>query len=310
MEVWPAIAVWSSPGSPLAWESFCAACIDSGAVGVHESEPDERTPSTRNYAVVYFGSTEVDRVPDEPPSDEVVRAAAERWLGKAGWRMEASWLTEADWAGAFRPHFHLVQASRRVFVGPPEDCELPADAPADAVLVILDDVRPFGAGTHPSTRICLDFLEEEAGRSSSLLDFGSGTGILAIAAVRLGMDFALAVDNDINSASAIGENVELNGLVDRIDFVAGSTVAEAKAGALLAGRPLPDVIACNMLSTEFDPLLGDLARLRRPMVLSGFLAAEWESVRQRLAGTGWEVERVAWHGEWGGCRCRSVRGAG
>jgi ribosomal protein L11 methylase PrmA len=121
--------------------------------------------------------------------------------------------------------------------------------------------------------------------------------------VKLGAEFAVGMDNDPASERAFLHNAAINGVEDRAHFVAGSTVDEAVAGCLLAGRPIPALVVCNMLSTEFDDLLAPLRRLRRPMVLGGFLLAEAESVRARLRETGWRVARETTQVEWAAWLC-------
>jgi ribosomal protein L11 methyltransferase len=125
----------------------------------------------------------------------------------------------------------------------------------------------FGTGEHPTTSLCLDWLERHVASGSTLLDYGCGTGVLALAALVLGARQAFAVDNDDQALLATRTNAELNGLTDRL--------------AVSAPEALPavavDVLAANILAGPLVQLAPKFATYVRPggrLVLSGVLEAQ------------------------------------
>jgi len=149
-------------------------------------------------------------------------------------------------------------------------------------------------------------LSDLRGQHASILDIGTGTGVLCFGAIALGADEALGMDVDPKAGESLHANAELNEMSSQVVFVEGSTVDEAVAGCLLNGMALPDLVICNMLSASFDALLEPLARLRRPVVLSGFLEAEAVRMRGRLLRAGFVVERETVLEEWGTWLCQPV----
>jgi ribosomal protein L11 methyltransferase len=191
---------------------------------------------------------------------------------------------DADWAEAWRAHFAPLAVGRRLLVTPP--WETP---PADGRLVLtLEPGRAFGTGQHGSTAGCLEVLEAivESTRPARALDIGTGSGILAIAAARLGVPEVLAVDSDPDAIAVATANVTRNGLDGRVRCV----VADA---ADLAEAPVPLVLA-NLLAAAHRTLAPRYARLVAPggtIVLGGLLDAEADDVAAALAAHG--LRRVA-----------------
>lgn len=305
MRYWPMLTVEVPDGVDAeSWEIFCAHVCEDGPTGYEERDP--RPDGVPRQAVFYYPAV-------EQPDDSAAMAhasamaeAADAHLPGAMVAISAETVEDQDWAAAWRGHYRLTHASPRVYTAPPEDAQLPPDAPDDAVLVVLDDVRPFGDGGHASTRGCLALVEAMGPQCRSLLDIGAGTGVLCFAALKLGYEDAVGMDREAAAAEAFAANAKLNGLSDRALFVRGSTIDEAVAGMLMAGRAIPDLLVCNMLSIEFDGLLEPMARLRRPLVLGGFLEAEAEAVRARLGEAGWRVAREGSFVEWCAWLCEPV----
>ncbi|MFL5923107.1 MAG: 50S ribosomal protein L11 methyltransferase [Gaiellaceae bacterium] len=157
----------------------------------------------------------------------------------------------ADWAERWR-EFHRPVRVGRLWIGPP--WEVP---PADAEAIVVDPGRAFGTGGHATTRLCLELLEGlERG---SLLDVGCGSGVLAIAAARLGFEPVIALDHDPAAVEATRRNAEVNAV--ELDV----RLANALDGAL----PAADVAVANISAESIDrlvPLLDAPA-----VVTSGYL---------------------------------------
>src|SRR5262245_25666839 len=125
------------------------------------------------------------------------------------WRAfgEFSWSeVPEDWQHRWR-EFHRAVRVGPLWVGPPW-----LEAPDDAIAVVIDPGRAFGTGAHPTTQLCLALMIENASDGVSLLDIGCGSGVLAIAGVKLGFDPVIALDHDLVTLEAAGSNARANGV--------------------------------------------------------------------------------------------------
>jgi ribosomal protein L11 methyltransferase len=201
----------------------------------------------------------------------------------AGARARLAPVADADWAAAWREHFRPVAVGRALLVAPPWDAP---EVPGRVVLVI-EPGRAFGTGHHGTTAGCLELLETlvAADRPAHALDVGTGSGILAIAAARLGVAEVLACDSDPDAVAAAGANAARNGVGERVRTV----LADA---ATLATGPAPLVLA-NLLASAHRALARRYAGLVAAggsLVLGGLLDAEADGVAQALAEHGFRRE--------------------
>jgi ribosomal protein L11 methyltransferase len=193
---------------------------------------------------------------------------------------------EADWAEAWKAHFPVLRVGRRIVVKP---TWLDHEARPEDVVLDLDPGMAFGTGLHPTTRLCLAALESEAdhGRiaNARILDVGCGSGILAIAAAKLGAASVLGVDTDQIAIEATVANAARNGLADRIS---------ARAGSLPSGEPGFDLVLANLIASLLIALAGGLRDELRPggtLLASGIFVDREGDVRSafdaaRLVVTG------------------------
>ena len=175
---------------------------------------------------------------------------------------------DQDWERAWMDQYVPLRFGARTFIVPWNQ-ELPEDADhADAAVVRLDPGLAFGSGTHPTTALCLRWLDELASegtlRDASVLDFGCGSGILALAALKLGAAKAVGVDNDPQALIATFDNAERNGVSDRL------------AVYLPQEEPITTypVVVANILASALDALADTLAARVAPggrIALSGIL---------------------------------------
>lgn len=178
-------------------------------------------------------------------------------------------VADADWTRVWMDQFKPMQFGRRTWIYP-SNIEPPTDT--DAVVVRLDPGLAFGTGTHPTTALCLEWLDGLDLHGRTVLDFGCGSGILAIAALKLGAARAVGIDNDPQAITASRDNAERNGVSAHFDLY----LPEEVPPGLTA-----DVVVANILAgalTTLQPTITAHCRNGTPLALSGILADQAEEV--------------------------------
>lgn len=202
-------------------------------------------------------------------------------------------LAEEDWALAWKRFFFPHRVGRRLVIVP--SWRRRARRPDDLV-IRLDPGMAFGTGLHPTTRMCLALLEDHVRPSARMLDFGCGSAILSIAAVRLGADRVLAIDVDEVAVRVADENVRRNRVVRRVR-VRRSTVDGSDP---LEGAPF-DLAAANISALVLKRAQADLALALRPgapAILSGVLVSGADDVRRAYEAGGWRHVETRVEGDW------------
>lgn len=206
---------------------------------------------------------------------------------------------DADWAEAWKAYFPVMRVGRRLVIRPTWR-EHTASA-ADVVLA-LDPGMAFGTGLHPTTRLCLAALEPLADdgrlRDARVLDVGCGSGILAIAALKLGAAAALGVDTDPIAIEATAENAARNDLGGRLT---------AREGSLPSGERPFDVVVANLIAgvlIPLAPLLRDELRPRGTLIASGIFVDREAEVTAAFDAAGLVVEDRTSEGDWVALRLR------
>ncbi|MCI0569852.1 MAG: 50S ribosomal protein L11 methyltransferase [Myxococcaceae bacterium] len=264
-------------------EALEDALHEAGALGleVRDAEappmPGVRGPSPGEAIVVaYF---------DERAAAESARERVASDFPAARLRLEE--VVQQDWSTAWRQHIHAVEVGR-LWVGPPWQLK---DAPADKVRLVIEPKMAFGTGDHPTTSLCLaavdDFMASHPG--ASVLDVGTGTGVLAIAARRLGAGRVVGVDNDATSVELARENAQVNGTPE----------------VELSGTPLEevpgtfDLVLANILANTLIELAPALAaHTGQALVLAGVLAHQADAVGAAFRAQGLTQLKGAQVGEW------------
>ena len=200
---------------------------------------------------------------------------------------------EADWAEAWKAHFPVLRVGRRIVIKPTWRRHR---ASADDVVLALDPGMAFGTGLHPTTRLCLAALDELAERGTvdraRVLDVGCGSGILAIAAAKLGAASVLGVDTDPIAIEATIANSGRNRLSGRI---------AARHGSLPSGEAPFDVVLANLIASVLIALareLRDELRVGGTLLASGIFVDREDEVRDAFGGAGLEVTGRSVEGEW------------
>lgn len=192
-------------------------------------------------------------------------------------------IEDQDWMSAWKVNYHPIPVGERILI-------LPAwidQDPGTRIVVRIDPSMAFGTGTHPTTRLCLEFVEELCQPGMAVIDIGCGSGILSIAALKLGAVSAVAVDIDPLSVKATHENAKANGITAGLEIGEGSVDAVLAGGFAYTAAPL---VLANILAPVLIRLLaGGLADLVTPggyLALSGILAEQEEAVLQAAQSAG------------------------
>lgn len=199
-------------------------------------------------------------------------------------------LADQQWERAWMEHFQPMQFGERLWIYPSW-----VEAPSDGSVVLrLDPGLAFGTGTHPTTALCLEWLDAQTLHDKTVIDYGCGSGILAIAALLLGAASAMGYDNDPQALTASCDNAANNGCADKLSvtFVAtgGETITEQA-----------DVVLANILAgplRELAPRIVPLVKQGGSLVLSGILAEQAEEVMDAYRAVGFvfdtPAEREGW----------------
>ncbi|KFN49203.1 50S ribosomal protein L11 methyltransferase [Arenimonas composti] len=271
------------------------ALMDLGALSVTLLDADAATPNER--AVLEPGVGETPLWPEVTllalfPDDtvpELVLHALESFddaidLSQADFREVA----DQDWERAWMDQYVPLQFGRRTWIVP-WNMDPPAEA-RDGVIVRLDPGLAFGSGTHPTTALCLQWLDSLVLRGKDVLDFGCGSGILALAALKLGARSAVGVDNDPQALAATFDNAERNGVGDGLRVYAPEEEPEASY----------PVVVANILAVALDALAEKLASRVAPggvIALSGILVGQEGALLERYSPW-FEDLQVATEGDW------------
>jgi ribosomal protein L11 methyltransferase len=183
-------------------------------------------------------------------------------------------IADANWVGLTQAQFEPIRVGSRLWIVPSWHETPVAAREVDSIVLRLDPGMAFGTGDHPTTRLCLAWLDECMPRDASVIDYGCGSGILAIAAKKLGAGHVAATDIDEQAVDAARTNADDN---------------EVSIEVTLATRftsPPVDVVVANILSNPLKvlaPLLTSLVADGGWLVLSGVLERQWQEVAERYA---------------------------
>jgi ribosomal protein L11 methyltransferase len=202
---------------------------------------------------------------------------------------------EQDWVRLTQSQFNPIRVSPRLWIVPSWH-RIPDPG---AINLIIDPGLAFGTGTHPSTQLCLEWLDENLRQGEDVLDFGCGSGILAIAAAKLGARHVVGIDIDPQAVEASRQNARLNQCEEtKVEFHAAQMGRQAGAES----RGSVDVVVANILANPLimlAPILGDAVRKGGHIALSGIFLEQAEDVMRayhqqfdmRIAGQrdGWSL---------------------
>ena len=216
---------------------------------------------------------------------------------------------DEDWSLSWKQHWQADPVGKGLLI-------LPAWLPcppehAERRLIAMDPGSAFGTGSHPTTRLCLEALELLAAMTPEGLaglrvaDLGCGSGVLGLAALRLGAASVAAVDTDSLAVRATTDNAALNGLTPQVRVQLGSVEALAE---LLEGQPA-DLLLCNILAPVIQalcPAFNTVLAANGVGLLSGLLVDQAPALQLALRDEGWQAELTAEQSQWGLMTIRRV----
>ncbi|MGL4885568.1 50S ribosomal protein L11 methyltransferase [Aeromonas veronii] len=253
--------------------------MDAKDVPVYEPMPGE-TP--------LWGETEVMGLFDAETDPAPTIAFFQQIFGEnIGYKVEQ--LEDKDWVREWMDHFHPMQFGERLWI-----CPSWRDVPnPDAVNVMLDPGLAFGTGTHPTTALCLQWLDGLDLTGKTVVDFGCGSGILGIAALKLGAARVIGIDIDPQAIQASRDNAARNGVADQIElYLPADQPQDVEA----------DVVVANILAgplRELAPLIAGHGKAGSLMALSGVLESQAPEL-ETIYGQWFEMDPTAVKEEW--CR--------
>ncbi|GGG26737.1 ribosomal protein L11 methyltransferase [Lysinibacillus alkalisoli] len=200
-------------------------------------------------------------------------------------------VNEEDWANAWKQYYHPVKISQRFTVVPSWEAYEPVDS--DELIIELDPGMAFGTGTHPTTILCLQALEQYLKEGETVIDIGTGSGVLSIGAALLKAKHVHALDLDEVAVRAAKENIALNRADDVVEVHHGNLLDTVKQQA--------DVVVANILAEVILSFTDDAFKVVKPgglYITSGIIGAKKEEVKAALVASGFEIVETVTMEDW------------
>ena len=291
----PALRGGSAAAQPQAWadpisyvalrfdveaidgDPWSDALLDAGALSVEAADPRAGTPEeTAVFAEPvaaepqWWPISRLTALCDAGADPAAIVDAAARSLARTAPAFETFPVADRDWVRATQDQFGPIRIADQFWIVP-SWCKPPR---ADALNLVLDPGIAFGTGAHPTTRLCLLWLADRVAHSASVLDYGCGSGILAIAAARLGAGRVVGTDIDPQAVRASEANARVNAV--RADFMVADALAPERFS----------IVVANILANPLRLLAPALAARTKDggwIALSGILAPQAEDVMAAYA---------------------------
>lgn len=205
-------------------------------------------------------------------------------------RVETAAVEDTDWATAWKAYYKPVRVGRHLLVKPIWEEVTPRD---QDVIIELDPGLAFGTGTHPTTGMCLALLEQHVRKDDYACDVGCGSGVLSIAAAKLGAKAVIGVDIDELAVKISRENIGHNQLQDKITVMQGDLLSHVTQPA--------DLVVANIVADVIIRLLPDIDRVLKPggrFIASGIIEERREDVLKACERHHLRACEVTTEGEW------------
>lgn len=202
-------------------------------------------------------------------------------------------LSDEDWATAWKKYYHPVRVTRYLTIVPSWEDYQPAQS--GELVLRLDPGRAFGTGTHPTTKLCLQALETVINGGEHLIDVGTGSGVLSIAAKAMGVGAVEAYDLDDVAVASAQTNLDLNPVAKDVKVAANDLLAGIDTQA--------DIIVANILAEIIIPLVPQARQnLKRGgyFITSGIIDDKFQTVLTALTDAGFQIAQHTQMGDWHG----------
>lgn len=230
-------------------------------------------------------------IPREENAAEALVFLKERLKGEGiPFEIETGGIDDSDWNENWKKYFHPIEIGKKLAVVPSWE---KYDNRENRTVLNIDPGAAFGTGTHATTSLCLELLQDYIDGDTKILDIGCGSGILSLAGVLLGAGHALGIDIDPQSVKTAIENAEINGISDKVDFRVGDLATDV--------RGTYDVICANIVADVIIRLLPDAGRFmaeRAVMIISGIIDIRREDILGAVRENGFRIAAERCRDNW------------
>ena len=220
--------------------------------------------------------------PGASPVETLALIAARMEAANIAYTVETEGVEQEDWQNAWKKYYHAMDIGERLAIVPGWE-----DYRTDRIRIVMDPGMAFGTGTHETTSLCLETLDSLVKGGERVLDIGTGSGILAIAALKLGADSAEGVDIDPVAVRTAGENAALNGVADKLTVLVGD-LSDKASGQY-------NIITANIVAAAILSLAPHVPVLMAPgarFIASGIIDERKDEVLAGLKAAGLEPVEV------------------
>ncbi|MBT2690476.1 50S ribosomal protein L11 methyltransferase [Bacillus sp. ISL-47] len=206
-------------------------------------------------------------------------------------KVSISEVNEEEWATAWKKYYNPVKISERFTIVPTWEEYTPVSS--DELIIELDPGMAFGTGTHPTTVMCIQALERTVKQGDKVVDVGTGSGVLSIAAAMLGAESVKALDLDEVAVNSARLNIKLNKVQAIVDVSQNNLLDGVEQGA--------DVVVANILAEVILRFTDDVASVVKEggyFIASGIIQQKKQEVRDAIAGAGFEIEETIQMEDW------------
>lgn len=281
--------------------------FETGLHGVVIVDPDDEPPegwgdeikikSEYNAVIGYAPKNEFFEQRNQSITDKLSRLKAEL---KIEYNIELQQIDEEDWAESWKEYFWPQKIGKQIVVKPTWREYKQNNG---EIVIEIDPGMAFGTGTHPSTSLCVEMLEKYLNPDDSILDVGTGSGILLLAAARLGAKNLSGIDIDEVAVKIAAQNLIINGIeADRFNITTG------KISAITKGRF--DLIIANILTDVIIEIILDVKRLLKDngfFICSGIVEENKEIITRKLQSGGFEIVDIIIKEKWAAFAAKSWR---
>jgi ribosomal protein L11 methyltransferase len=254
--------------------------MENGAGGVEIDDSDLSQVELATYFQAQAGLVELF-----PELEQKIAQLREFGLDPGKGTVELAELDDDSWADVWKKYYHPVRLTRYLTIVPSWESYTPETT--DEKVIKLDPGRAFGTGTHPTTKLALQALETVVRGGETMIDVGTGSGVLSIAAKYFGVAQIAAYDVDAEAVKAAEENLALNGMQEAITVGANDLLAGIKTKV--------ELITANILAEIIVPLIPQAYECLKPggiFITSGIIADKKDLIASELEAKGFVIDQI------------------